>query len=65
MYLDNILIYSLDLASHKQHVLEVLRWLRKHRLYAKLEKCEFHSDSVEYLNYLLSPTGLTMSSEKI
>jgi hypothetical protein len=65
VYLDDILIYSLDLASHKQHVLEVLRRLRKHKLYAKPEKCEFHSDSVEYLGYLLSPTGLTMSSEKI
>jgi hypothetical protein len=65
VYLDDILIYSQDLASHKKHVREVLRRLRNHRLYAKPEKCEFHSTSVEYLGYLLSPDGLTMSSEKI
>jgi hypothetical protein len=65
VYLDDILIYSQDLASHKQHVREVLKRLRKHRLYAKPKKCEFHSSSVEYLGYLLSPDGLTMSSEKI
>jgi len=27
----------------------------------KAEKCKFHSDSVEYLDYVLSPSGLTMS----
>ena len=31
----------------------------------KAEKCEFHSDSVEYLQYILSPSRLTMASHKI
>ncbi|KAG6328072.1 hypothetical protein ID866_11016 [Astraeus odoratus] len=65
VYLDDILIYSGDKESHKQHVKEVLQHLRKHGLYAKLEKCEFHSDSVEYLGYHLSPEGLTMSQDKV
>ena len=39
--------------------------LRQHSLYAKPEKCEFHSDSVEYLGYRLSPDGLTMAPEKV
>jgi len=65
IYLDDILIYSQDLASHKNHVREVLRCLCKHQLYAKPEKCEFHSMSMEYLGYLLSPDGLTMSNEKV
>ena len=34
-------------------------------LYAKVEKCEFHSDSIEYLGYVLSPSGLTMSDAKV
>jgi len=65
MYLDNILIYSEDMESHQQHVREVLRHLRLHGLFAKPEKCEFHSDSVEYLGYCLSLEGLTMSLDKI
>jgi len=32
---------------------------------AKAEKCKFHSDSVEYLGYVLSPSGLTMSNAKV
>ena len=31
----------------------------------KAEKCEFHSDSVEYLRHILSLSGLNMSSNKI
>jgi len=31
----------------------------------KAEKCEFHSDSVEYLGYILSLSGLTMSDAKV
>ena len=65
VYLNNILIYSKDMESHQQHVREVLRHLWLHRLFAKPEKCEFHSDSVEYLGYCLSPEGLTMSPDKI
>jgi len=65
VYLDDILIYSEDMESHQQHVREVLRRLQLHGLFAKPEKCEFHSDSVEYLGYRLSPEGLTMSPDKI
>jgi hypothetical protein len=65
IYLDDILIYSQDLTSHKNHVQEVLQRLCKHWLYAKPEKCKFHSMSAEYLGYLLSPDSLTMSNEKV
>jgi len=65
VYLDDILIYSEDMESHQQHVWEVLHRLRLHGLFAKPEKCKFHSDSVEYLGYCLSPEGLTMSPDKI
>ena len=65
VYLDNILIYSSDKATHRKQVKEVLRRLRKHGLYAKPEKCEFDRESVEYLGYILSPAGLTMASDKI
>ena len=34
-------------------------------LYMKAEKYEFHSDSIEYLGYVLSPSGLTISDTKV
>jgi len=65
VYLDDILIYSDDITQHWRHIKEVLKRLRKAGLYAKAEKCEFHSDSVEYLGYIISPSGLTMSDTKV
>ena len=65
IYLDDILIYSNDMSEHHRHVKEVLKRLRKAGLYAKAEKCEFHSESVKYLGYILSPSGLTMSDDKV
>jgi len=65
IYLDNILIYSNNMSEHHRHVKEVLKCLYKASLYAKAEKCEFHFESVEYLGYILSPSGLTMSDNKI
>ena len=65
IYLDDILIYSDDMSQHWEHVKEVLHQLCKIRLYAKAKKCEFHSDSIEYLEYILSSSRLTMSSDKI
>jgi len=59
VYLDNILIYSDDITQHREHIKEVLKRLRK------VEKCEFHSDSIEYLGYVLSPSGLTISDTKV
>jgi len=65
VYLDDILIYSNDIIQHRSHVKEVLKRLQKVGLYAKAEKCEFHSDSVEYLGYVLFLSGLTMSDAKV
>jgi len=65
IYLDNILIYSNNMSEHHRHMKEVLKCLRKAGFYAKAEKCEFHSESVKYLGYILSSSGLTMSDDKI
>ena len=65
IYLDDILIYSNNMFKHYQHVKEVLKHLYKAGLYAKAEKYEFHSKPVEYLGYILSSSGLTISDKKV
>ena len=65
IYLDDILIYLNNMSKHYQYVKEILKHLYKADLYAKAEKCEFHSESVEYLGYILSLSGLTMSDDKV
>ncbi|GJF00601.1 related to transposon-encoded proteins [Phanerochaete sordida] len=65
VYLDDVLIYSDTPEEHRKHVCKVLHRLRQHDIYAKAPKCQFHTDSVEYLGYMLSPFGLTMSEDKV
>src|SRR5258708_3849624 len=64
-YLDNILIYSDSLEDHRDHVCEVLHHLCMAGLYANLKKCKFHTDTVEYLGFILSPKGLQMDPTKV
>jgi hypothetical protein len=65
VYLDDILVYSDDPSQHTAHVREVLRRLRKYGMYARIEKCYFGVDTVEYLGYVLSPEGLSMDDSKV
>ena len=65
IYLDDILIYSNNISEHHWHVKEVFKHLCKIGLYAKAEQCKFHSKLVEYLGYILSSSGLTMSNDKV
>ena len=53
------------MTKHHWYIKKVLKYLYKTSLYAKAEKCEFHCKSVEYLGYILSPSGLTMSNNKV
>src|SRR6266540_1266953 len=65
LYLDDILIYSDNPTDHHKHIKEVLQCLCKHRLFACANKCEFHSERIEYLGYILSPKGLSMDQAKV
>ncbi|SNX83759.1 uncharacterized protein MEPE_02467 [Melanopsichium pennsylvanicum] len=65
VYLDDILVFSDNEADHHHHVCQVLDRLRKHQLYCAPDKCEFHTDSVEFLGYLVSPDGLSMDPTKV
>jgi len=65
IYLDDILIYSNNLTSHKDHVKEVLRRLRDNGLYASPSKCTFHQRQVEFLGFVLSLEGIKMDMKKV
>ncbi|XP_015282283.1 PREDICTED: RNA-directed DNA polymerase homolog, partial [Gekko japonicus] len=64
VYLDDILLYSPNLPSHVKLVREVLNTLHKHKLFAKLSKCEFHKTHIDFLGYHISSAGLEMDPGK-
>lgn len=65
VYLDDILIYSADLASHKQHVRQVLDRLDRWDLYLNTEKCEFHTEKVGFLGFVVTPEGISMEEDRV
>jgi hypothetical protein len=65
VYLDDILIYSDDLDTHRTQVKDVLARLRRYDLHARPEKSGFHMDSIEYLGVIISPDGIAMDPEKV
>ncbi|KAL0151004.1 hypothetical protein M9458_053517 [Cirrhinus mrigala] len=65
VYTDDILIYSRNMAEHRQHVQQVLHKLRQHHLYLKLEKCEFHKSSAQFLGYIISAEELHMDPKPV
>ena len=49
VFIDDILVFSKDIREHTEHVKKVLAWLREHKPFAKVSKCEIAVDKVEFL----------------
>ncbi|KAI2664094.1 Transposon Tf2-11 polyprotein [Labeo rohita] len=64
-YIDNILIYSLNLKQHVKDIKTVLSCLQQRQLYAKLEKCEFYISKTSFLGYIVSYQGVEMDNSKV
>ena len=61
IYLNNILIYSEILNQHYKHVKKVLERLWKFQLYISLKKCEFLTQKVKFLRFIISITDIAMN----
>jgi hypothetical protein len=65
VYIDDILIYSQNEKEHTQHIRQVLKILRKHKMYGNMAKCEFFKESVEYLGHVISSKGISTDPKKV
>ena len=65
VYLDDILIYSKPGEDHHAHVRIVMERLRKHKLYAKLSKCFFDVEEVEFLRFIVDSIRVKPDSDRI
>jgi hypothetical protein len=64
-YLDDILIYSRTLEQHKEHVHKVLQALQDAKLQVDPEKCNFHTERVDYLGLTIEPGLVKMQDSKV
>ena len=65
VYLDDIMCFTKDKASHKDLVREVLRRLDEAGLSIALDKCKFEQDNIDYLGYNVSKEGIKPLARKI
>jgi len=65
VFVDDILIYSKFEEEHKEHLRIILQVLREHQLYAKLSKCDFYKDKIQYLSHVISKDGISVDPDKI
>ncbi|KAJ8764799.1 hypothetical protein K2173_010264 [Erythroxylum novogranatense] len=54
VYLYDIVIYSTNMVKHVEHLRRVFERLRQHKLYVKMEKCEFAQLEIRFLGYVVS-----------
>ncbi|KAJ4765914.1 polyprotein [Rhynchospora pubera] len=65
VFFDDILVYSKSWEEHLQHLEIVFQKLRAHRLFAKMSKCAFGVERVDYLGYIISKDGVATDASKI
>ena len=65
LYLDDIIVYSSSVEQHLQRLELVLGRLQKEGLKAKLEKCAFFREEVDYLGHVISRRGVSTDPKKI
>lgn len=65
IFIDDILIYSLTMEEHHEHLRMVLQTLREHQLYAKFSKCDFFKEEIQYLGHVITNDWIAMDPKKI
>jgi hypothetical protein len=65
VYMDDILIFTPDLDSHRIVVRQVLQIMKDNQLFLKPEKCEWEQLEIEYLGLLVSEGHVRMEPVKI
>ena len=65
IYMDDILIFTKDLPTHKIITRQVLETLQKNQLFLKPEKCSFEALEVDYLGVIVSHGEIKMDKKKV
>ena len=65
VFLYDILVYSKNEEDHEEYLRLKLQLLREHQLYAKLRKCDFYRDRIQYFGHIILEEGISMDPKKI
>ncbi|KAA0041130.1 DNA/RNA polymerases superfamily protein [Cucumis melo var. makuwa] len=65
VFIDYILVYSVDREAHKEHLMIILQTIRDKQLYAKFSKFEFWLEQVVFLGHVVSAKGVSVDQQKV
>jgi hypothetical protein len=65
VYFADILIYSKSIDKHIDHLRAIFNALRDAHLFSNLEKCNFCTDQVSFLGYVVTPQGIEVDYAKV
>jgi len=65
IYLNDILIFFVKKIDHVDHVKQILKRLRKFKLYASLKKSEFFITKVNFLEFIIFIKDVLMNSSRV
>jgi hypothetical protein len=65
VFIDDILIFSMNEEEHVEHLCSVLQKLRENQLYVKLNKCKFWLKEVSFLGHIISEGGILVDPIKV
>ncbi len=65
IYMDDILVFAQTRMELQAIMHRVLEQLRRHKLYLKVEKCEFEWEQVEYLGLIILHDWVVMDPAKV
>ena len=65
VYIDDILIFSQSRSEHLRHLQLIFQKLSHHSYHARLAKCEFLKDEVEFLGHTLNSNGIATAPDKV
>ncbi len=65
VYIDDILVCSNTWEENLAHIRKIVQVLREQKLYAKESKCVSGSQEVEYLGFIIKPSGVAINPHVI
>lgn len=65
VYIDDILVKSLNIGDHLKHLQETFDILRKHNMNLNPKKCAFWVSTGKFLGFLVSQRGIEVNPDKI
>ena len=65
IYLNDVLIYSNDENKHTDQILKIFHQLQEQDLHLNIDKCEFNSKKMKYLDLIVTSDDVKMNSEKV